>query len=491
MNRNVMTCILGLVLSCMSTSPLAETNGMVVRPSLHFTPPSHWMNDPNGMVYFDGEYHLFYQHYPAGLEWGPMHWGHAISTNLVEWQHLPIALYPDEKGMIFSGSAVMDAANTSGLGTTERPPMVALFTYHDEEAKRAGSQTFQSQGLAYSLDHGRTWVKHKANPVVPNPGLLDFRDPKVSWYQPTQRWVMVVTQGDTIGFYSSKNLLDWQHESDFGEGLGAHGGVWECPDLVRIGDHYVLIVSLMPGGPNGGSATQYFVGDFDGQRFLPAEQHLKDPTKPLWLDWGMDNYAGVTFSGTESLHDLPILIGWASNWLYANHVPATTWRSTMTLPRELFLYSDKDRVMLGSRPMPAVDVALPSIISSGSIAKLPHHRASKLTLALGAGQGGELKLKNTLGEHITVTFDPDTSSIRFDRTHSGQVSFSDSFGATATAPYDLVATETQVDLYYDGNVIELFVDAGKTSMTMQVFPSEPYSEVMMSGALTLKELRSQ
>jgi fructan beta-fructosidase len=255
------------------------------------------MNDPNGMVYYKGEYHLFYQHYPEKSVWGPMHWGHAISTDLVHWEHMPIAIYPDSLGYIFSGSAVADYNNTSGLGTKENPPLVAFFTYHDMKAEKEGRFTeIESQAIAYSLDKGRTWTKYKGNPVVKNPGIRDFRDPKVIWHNDSKQWIMSIASGQVIKFYSSPNCLDWTYLSEFGEGRGEHGGVWECPDLFPLqvkGSNetkWVLIVNINPGGPAGGSATQYFVGDFNGKEFISAQ------SKTQWMDYGKDNYAGVTWS---------------------------------------------------------------------------------------------------------------------------------------------------------------------------------------------------
>lgn len=247
------------------------------RPQAHFTPPEKWMNDPNGMFYLDGEYHLFYQHNPDASVWGPMHWGHAVSRDLVHWEHLPIALYPDEQGTIFSGSAVVDWNNSSGLGSVDNPPVVAFYTYHNPELEKQGRIDFQTQAMAYSLDKGRTWQKYADNPIIDNPGIRDFRDPKVMWHEESEQWIMALAQKDHIGFYSSQNLKDWELESVFGEDIGSHGGVWECPELIRMPIEgtdeyrYVLLVSIMPGGPNGGSATQYFVGNFDGKRFVLDE----------------------------------------------------------------------------------------------------------------------------------------------------------------------------------------------------------------------------
>ncbi len=251
------------------------------RPQFHFTPEANWMNDPNGMVYYEGEYHLFYQYYPEGNTWGPMHWGHAISTDLMHWEHLPIALYPDEHGLIFSGSAVVDWNNTSGFGEGDQPPLIAIFSYHDLEKERAGLEDdFQTQGIAYSNDKGRTWTKYEGNPVIANPGVRDFRDPKVIWHEETQRWVMVVTALDHLMIYGSENLKDWSLLSKFGKEVGSHDGVWECPDLFPLKDengkeHWVILQNMNPGNPNGGSGLQYFIGHFDGKEFTINEDFMK------------------------------------------------------------------------------------------------------------------------------------------------------------------------------------------------------------------------
>ena len=326
------------------------------RPQFHFSPAAQWMNDPNGMVYYEGEYHLFFQHYPDSNVWGPMHWGHAVSPDLVRWEELPIALYPDDLGYIFSGSAVIDWKNTSGFGTDDSPPMVAIFTHHDPVGEKdPGNDRFQYQSLAYSTDNGRSWTKYAGNPVIANPGIRDFRDPKVFWDEYSKQWVMVFAAYDHIKVYGSSDLKGWYHLSDFGAGLGAHGGVWECPDLFPLVDEesgekkWVLLVSINPGGPNGGSATQYFIGDFDGRKFIPDSQY--DSEEATWLDHGRDNYAGVTWSDIPESDGRRLFIGWMSNWDYAQVVPTYQWRSAMTLPRELKLHSTDNGYRLTSHPV--------------------------------------------------------------------------------------------------------------------------------------------
>lgn len=253
---------------------LPELYSETHRPQFHFSPAKGWMNDPNGMVYYEGEYHLFYQFYPDSTVWGPMHWGHAISEDLVTWKHLPIALYPDENGLIFSGSAVVDWKNTSGFGQNGKPPLLAIYTYHDMAVERAGKRNdYQTQGIAFSNDKGRTWQKYEGNPVLGNPGIRDFRDPKVIWHQASEKWIMALSVLDHLNFYSSDNLKDWDFLSEFGRNIGSHGGVWECPDLFPMiaddgREYWVLIENMNPGNPNGGSGTQYFIGHFDGREFI-------------------------------------------------------------------------------------------------------------------------------------------------------------------------------------------------------------------------------
>ncbi|MEL6917014.1 MAG: glycoside hydrolase family 32 protein, partial [Bacteroidota bacterium] len=278
------------------------------RPQYHFSPQEKWMNDPNGLVYNQGCYHLFYQYYPDDIVWGPMHWGHAVSTDMVHWKHKPIALFPDRNGYIFSGSAVLDSANTSGLGTLDNAPLVAIFTYHDMAGEEAGRKDYQTQGIAFSLDNGDTWTKYKGNPVIGNDGMKDFRDPKVFWDDANDQWVMLLVAGDHLQIWNSDNLIDWQKRSEFGKKQGAHGGVWECPDLFPLKvkgtneEKWVLLISINPGAPNGGSGTQYFIGDFDGETFT------SDQKENRWLDWGTDNYAGVTYNNVPNNERIPCIV---------------------------------------------------------------------------------------------------------------------------------------------------------------------------------------
>ncbi|MCH7400586.1 glycoside hydrolase family 32 protein [Belliella kenyensis] len=449
------------------------------RPQFHFSPEANWMNDPNGMVYYEGEYHLFYQYHPEGNTWGPMHWGHAISQDLVHWEHLPIALYPDKFGTIFSGSAVADLKNTSGLGTEENPPLIAIFTYHDAEAEKAGAIDFQTQGIAYSLDKGRTWEKYENNPVLKNPGIKDFRDPKVMWYEDNDgkgKWIMSLAVKDRISFYSSENLIDWEYESDFQPLWAAYGGVWECPDLFKVKspdgiDKWVLFVSINPGGPNGGSATQYFVGDFDGMEFTTTEEEVK------WLDYGADNYAGVTWSNVPKEDGRVLFIGWMSNWDYANVVPTEVWRSAKTIPRSLELFEIAGRSYLASKPVKELDKLKGNTLDlQGNEIELEHEL---LEMALVIEEADfEFELSNEAGESVTLKRIDD--KIYFDRSNSGKTDFEVAFKKLHTAP-DLGINFKELRVFLDKASIEFFFNEGELVLTEIIFPTQPYSKLKTKG----------
>lgn len=643
MMRNFIILLFPMILGC-SSQPEPGTKDSIFaeqyRPQYHFTPPSQWMNDPNGMLYYEGEYHLFYQHYPDSNVWGPMHWGHAVSKDLVHWEHLPIALYPDELGYIFSGSAVVDWNNISGLGREEEPPIVAIFTYSNPEWEKSGRDDFQFQGMAYSNDKGRTWTKYKENPILPNPGIRDFRDPKVIWYEPGKKWIMSLAIWDHVSFYSSKDLIEWKKESDFGLNWGSHAGVWECPDLlpmtiVETGEtKWVLLVSINPGGPQGGSATQYFIGEFDGktfslnsdfsselgsipeydpegvifedfesgyqkwnvtgdafgdgpvsgpfenqgdvegftgERFASSYHGGETPTgkmesetfiidhpfinfrfgggndliktyialvvdgeevrksagknkelltlhswdvsdlkgkeayilivdelimgwghvnvddikfsneqaKPLyekavWLDYGADNYAGVTWSDVPKEDGRTLFIGWMSNWQYANVVPTVEWRSAMTLPRELTLHFKDGKYRIFSKPVEETN----SILNSS--AESPNELSPSL-INVDVDGDFSIRLFNNKSEEIEIKKSGNDFSV--DRTKSGLTNFSSVFGAVHQM--DTRGVEIRnLKLYLDASSIEIFINDGELVMTELVFPSEPYHELQSDGDIT-------
>ena len=470
------------------------------RPAYHFTPAAHWMNDPNGLVFHLGVYHLFFQYHPHSSVWGPMHWGHATSTDLLRWTEQPIALRPDALGMIFSGSAVADERNRAGLGPAGSQPLVAMFTHHDMPAAQAGRLDHQHQSLAFSLDDGQTWTAHTGNPVIANPGRKDFRDPKLRWLPEVDRWIASLACGDRIAFYSSPDLKTWTLESEFGDGLGAHGGVWECPDLLPLTDtegrrRWVLLVSLTPGGPNGGSATQYFIGDFDGHRFST------DHPAARWLDHGPDNYAGITWAGVD---DRALFIGWMSNWQYAQAVPTAPWRSAMTMPRELTLRQHAGRAWLASQPAREV-LALRQPASAAwrdlGVADTLDLSASlsgcsgrfMLHLATPALRSFHLLLANPAGDQLQIGFDADSAHWWIDRRRSGNTAFHPAFAGRHQAPRLLAQPAADLQLWFDTSSVELFADGGLRSLTSLFFVRQPWSHLSLlaPGGLRLSSLSVQ
>lgn len=481
------------------------------RPAFHFAPDSMWMNDPNGMVYYAGEYHLFYQYYPDSTVWGPMHWGHAVSKDLVHWQHLPIGIYPDKNGWIFSGSAVVDWKNTSGFGQGNQPPLVAIFTQHNAKQEKAGRNDFQNQSIAYSLDKGRTWTMYPGNPVLKSPNIRDFRDPKVSWHEASQKWIMTLAVQDHVAFYSSLDLKSWTHESDFGKDSGAHGGLWECPDLFPLEvpgskeTKWVLLVSINPGGPNGGSATQYFIGDFDGQNFRndnPA------PTT-LWMDYGRDNYAGVTWSDIPKEDGRRLLIGWMSNWDYAQVVPTDSWRSANTLPRVLSLQETPVGLRLASNPVHELEKLrgqaheIPTQKLEGYLdlsAVLPFSPAQmEVVLEVEIDPKSRvdfgIELSNTIGERYRMGYTAFLSKQFYsDRNLAGKESFSDVFDQqrAQVAPRLLNSKTLQLHLFFDRASAEFFGDDGTAVITDIFFPTEDYTQARLyaeGGSVYLKRAK--
>jgi fructan beta-fructosidase len=464
------------------------------RPQIHFSPKTGWMNDPNGMVFFNNQYHLFYQYYPDSTVWGPMHWGHATSKDLLHWQPQAIALYPDSLGYIFSGSAVVDKNNTSGFGTGGKIPLVAIFTHHDPKGEKAGSDTYQNQSIAYSLDDGKTWTKYTGNPVLKNPGIKDFRDPKVSWFEAGKKWIMTLATLDRISFYSSPDLKNWKKESEFGKEVGAHGGVWECPDLFQLAAGsekiWILIVNINPGGPNGGSATQYFTGQFDGNKFTPYQ------TDTRWLDYGPDEYAGITWSNTG---DRKIFLGWMSNWQYANKVPTEKWRSATTVPRELGVEKIGEKYLVTSHPVKELGEIGSEPVQLQNIAASDKSVADKIGKLAGPAQLSftsdklepfSITLSNNAGEKVTIGYDKTTNSYFIDRIKSGNVSFEKGFAARHTAPRFATKDGVDLTLVIDAASVELFADNGLSVMTEIFFPSTPYSEIAFEpGNLQLKSLQ--
>ncbi|MEX0859090.1 MAG: glycoside hydrolase family 32 protein [Balneolaceae bacterium] len=494
--KALLTCGLLFIVSCDGNEVILSENNSEAesenykenyRPQFHFTPENNWMNDPNGLVYYDGEYHLFYQYNPFGNQWGHMSWGHAVSEDLVHWEHLPVALKEENNIMIFSGSAVIDHKNSSGLGTLNNPPMVAIYTGNHTDKR------LQDQRIAYSLDKGRTWAKFEGNPVIDeNMGV--FRDPKVMWYEPRQKWIQSVAAGDRIKIYSSDNLIDWDFESDFGPNVTATNGVWECPDLFYIktedGDgKWVMIVSHGGGindGPNGGSSTQYYIGDFDGHSFTPEHQNI------LWLDFGIDNYAGITWSNIPEEDGRRIHIGWMGNWYYASSIPEYGWRGSMTFPREVTLQKSSNRYFLAFNPVRELEDQLGSqetynevqasiqlkdnaIIKTGSYrvkTELNLSQVSNMSLTLGS-----------MSERLTLYYDKNNEKFILRRSASGVTDFNELFRQDIEAGFSVTGETLPLEILVDQTSIEVFINNGEKVMTATFFPRYKYSnlEIKSSG----------
>ena len=459
------------------------------RPQFHFSPEKKWMNDPNGMVYYKGIYHLFYQYYPDDIVWGPMHWGHATSTDLIHWKHKKIALFPDKFGLIFSGSAVVDVDNTSGLGTKENPAMIAIFTYHNMKSEKAKNNNYQTQGLAFSIDEGETWTKYKGNPIIGNSGMKDFRDPKVFWNEETKKWNLVLVAGDHAQFYTSSNLINWTFKSEFGKEIGAHGGVWECPDLFKIKltdssiEKWVLLISVNPGAPNGGSGTQYFIGDFDGEKFTTTQKDTK------WIDYGTDNYAGVTYNNAPN--NKRIFIGWMSNWQYAMKTPTKNWRSSMTLPRELSLEKINSNYVLKSEPIHQIEKQQINEFSKELISLeankktiLNYDNFNQSVLQFNAdAKNLKLVFSNDVKDSLVIDYNTKQKIFSIDRRHSGFVNFESNFGKKVhkTEVSNLISETINYRIILDWSSIEIFLNGGIYSFTEQIFPKKPYTKLSIES----------
>lgn len=507
-----------LALNLMKLSNTFETaNTDYYRPSYHFTPLYGWMNDPNGMVYKDGEYHLYFQYNPYGSKWGNMHWGHAVSKDLVHWEHLDPAIARDPVGHIFSGSSVVDKKNTAGFG---KNAIIAIYTNnsvnHDEV-----------QCLAYSNDNGRTFTKYEGNPVLtPFDGLKDFRDPKVFWYEKGKCWYMIVSADKETRFYKSKNLKKWDYVSAFGKGLGQQPCQYECPDFFQLpvnGDKnnmkWVMTMNINPGCWFGGSATEYFVGDFDGKQFTcPDAKDVK------WMDWGKDHYATVTFSNTG---DRVLAITWMSNWQYANLTPFKQNRGANGLPRELKLYENNGKYYISEDVAPEVR-ALRKISRSlgnetvdrtkafaGIAANMDGAFELEADITPDANGIAGIEISNNKRERTLIYFDMKQGKVVMDRTESGltdfgkeavphdielawdkqreaqakqparienAINYKNDFALATWAPLNLCEKGKKtyhVDIFVDKSSIELFVDGGRIAMTNLVFPIAPYENVKL------------
>ncbi len=435
------------------TNSFDSSNREKYRPLYHHTPPYGWMNDPNGIFYKDGVWHLYFQYNPFGSQWENMNWGHSTSRDLIHWTYEGIPIQPDALGVIYSGCCVVDKNNVAGFG---KNAVIAFYT---------SAGTSQTQSIAYSLDNGKTFTKYAGNPIVTS-NVPDFRDPKVFWNEDTQLWNLILAAGQQMSIYSSKNLKDWTFESHFGEGYGNHDGVWECPDLIKMGNKWVLLCNINPGGPYGGSATQYFVGHFDGHKFTCESA----PTVTKWLDYGKDQYATVTFNNAPN--GRIVAIPWMSNWQYGNHVPTLQFRSANGLPRELGLFSYQGESYISVKPSPEVFKAF----SNKTSTKLQPASYIEVTNIKG---NASITLKNNQNEEVVMVYDAKKGTFSMDRNQSGVSDFSSEFKTITTSPtYGAISG---LQIFVDKSSVEVFDVDGKMAMTNIVFPTSPYTDVVAKG----------
>ena len=448
--------------SCWKNMSFSDTfdmqNREQYRPIYHHTPAYGWMNDPNGMFYKDGVWNLYFQHNPYGSQWENMTWGHSTSTDLVHWKYEGDAVEPDALGTVFSGSAVVDMENTSGFG---KGAVIALYTSAGES---------QTQSLVYSTDNGKTFHKFEGNPVITS-NVPDFRDPHMFWNEDIKKWNMILAAGQHMEIYSSDNLKDWKYESSFGEKYGNHGGVWECPDLMKMKvrgtdkEKWMLICNINPGGPSGGSATQYFVGDFDGHKFTCDSK----PEVTKWMDYGKDHYATVTFDNAPE--GRRVAIAWMSNWQYANQVPTQQYRSGNSIPRDLGLFEYKGETYCSVVPSPEMTAARSK--------KAGKKLTESCEMVVNLKGNATITLSNDKGEKVVMNYDAKAETFSMDRTKSGKVDFSKDFAAVTKAPtYGKIS---QLRIFIDKSSIEALDADGKMSMTNLVFPSKPYNKVTVKG----------
>ena len=458
-------CVLQLVspiISCLCWQLMKEsdtfdtTNREAYRPVYHHTPLWGWMNDPNGLFYKDGVWNLYYQYNPYGSTWGNMTWGHATSRDLVHWQYEGTPIEPDDLGTIFSGSAVVDSSNTAGFG---KNAIVAMYTTAAEN---------QTQSLAYSNDGGKTFTKYSDNPIL-TAKEPDFRDPRMIWNEATKEWNLVMATGQKMNFYSSKDLKNWKYESSFGEGYGCHKGVWECPDLMQMANgKWVLLCNINPGGPFGGSATQYFVGQWDGHKFTCESS----PETTKWMDYGKDHYATVAFSNApDGRH---VALPWMSNWQYAAVVPTKQYRSGNGIPRDLGIFTDGNDDYLSVKPSPEIMKAFSKKAQSLSDACMIE--------VSGLRRNATIELSNGKGERVVMRYDAAEKSFSVDRMKSGKTDFSEVFPAVTSAPTHGKAS--RVLIFIDKCSVEVFDADGKFALTNLVFPTKPYDKLSVKGGKT-------
>jgi fructan beta-fructosidase len=468
--RNTFLALLGTAAVLLAVEPYAET----YRPQFHFSPKVNWTNDPCGLVFFGGKYHMFFQYNPFGDLWGHMSWGHAETADLTKWTELPVAIPEGPDAMIFTGSSVVDTNNSSGLCQPGTQCIVSIYTGHTKQK--------QTQNLAYSQD-GRTWKKYSGNPVL-DLEMTDFRDPKVFWHAASKQWIMVavLAKEKKARLFASPNLKNWKQLSDFGP-AGAVGGVWECPDLFELpieGDstqkRWVLKIGLNPGHVAGGSGEQYFVGQFDGTRF----QNEGSSKEPVWLDYGRDCYCALTWNNEpdQKKH----MIAWMNNWDYARDAPTNPWRGAMTLPRSLALRRSPEGIRLAQSPAAQVQALRAEAFTyqgkdvadvNRKIAAWPHRSQTFEMLATvkpGSAQRIAWKILEGGGDYTLVGYDVNVKQLFVDRTKSGNTAFNAKFPSRTVAPLHIGTEPLELHIFVDRSSVEVFSGHGETVLTNLVFP---------------------
>ncbi|MGD8175680.1 glycoside hydrolase family 32 protein [Marinimicrobium sp. ARAG 43.8] len=482
------------------------------RPQFHYTPHHNWMNDPNGLVYHNGEYHMFYQYNPHGDKWGHMSWGHAVSRDLVHWEELGVALPEDDDNMIFSGSAVVDHHNTTGFGSRDNPPLVAIYTGHRQPPAKG-----QDQRLAYSLDNGRTWTKYQGNPVL-DENMTDFRDPKVIWHEESQQWIMVVALSTEykVAFYGSQDLKDWTLLSQF-ESPESALGIWECPDLFALpidGDseqrQWVLEIDLGAGEEGsvaGGSGGLYFVGEFDGQRFIPDEDALpaSEEGPHQWVDYGKDFYAAVSWSDVPEEDGRRLWVGWMNNWQYAQDLPTSPWRSSQSIPRALELVRHDGGLKMVQEPVEELQVlrgeqrSLTALTLDSESRSLADHGVAgkalelKVTFANVDADAFGLKVRTGKNEQTILRYDQRDETLSLDRTRSGEVDFHADFPGVHVAPMPLEDGKVSLHVFVDWSSVEVFGQGGTVVISDKIFPSSDSDGVEVfaeGGEVTVETLNA-
>lgn len=451
----------------------------LLRPQIHFSPRKNWMNDPNGCVYFKGVYHLFFQYYPHGTSWGPMHWGHAVSKDLLHWDEMPVALYPDEEtGMAFSGSVVVDDKNASGL-FADSPGLLACYTGHISGADE--SPNLEHQCLAYSTDDGTTWIAYEGNPVLPNPGIKDFRDPKVFYHKASQAWVMIVAAGFEVRFYRSANLINWTESGRFGNRRWQQDGLWECPDIFPLAhpenpdiDVWVMAVSSLGASKSEYRPVQYFLGNFDGYNFL----NIYPSETVQAVDYGQDFYATQSWNGLSPQEDRTIWIGWANHWSYAREVPTEPWRGVMSLPRELGLVCSGEKIILTQTPIRELEVLRQP--ETGPLTA-PISDICELRFTIAESSHGDATLRFLFGGEgeLTLQWEGGRRLLTVDRSRVSRQGFHPEFDSKSLVQIPEVDGIETIDIHLilDRSLIEIFAMSGEYTMTCQIFPEGHLKEI--------------